>query len=81
MTIEQQAKTLEQALVTLEGMRQKPWLTTEDRREVVQALKMQLAEAERTLRLPATPDTAHARRQLTLWHELGVGTLLSPEYQ
>jgi hypothetical protein len=81
VTIEQQAKTLEQSLHTLEGMKKKPWLTTEDRRAIIESTKAQLAEAERILRLPATPDTAHARRQLTLWHELGGGTLRSAEYQ
>jgi hypothetical protein len=81
VTVEEQATNLEKSLHTLEGMKKKPWLTTEDRRATVQAVKAQLAEAERTLRLPATPDTAHARCQLILWTEMANGTLKSSEYQ
>jgi hypothetical protein len=81
VTIEEQALTLEKSLVQLESMRKKPWLTTAERREVVESTKAQLAAAEATLRLPATPDTAYARRQLILWAEMASGTLRAPEYQ
>jgi len=80
-TIEQQAKDLERALYIMESMRRKPWLTAADRRAVVESTKAKVAAAEQTLRLPATPDTAYARRKLTIWREMAVGTLKAPEYQ
>jgi hypothetical protein len=81
MTIEEQAKNLERSLHILEGMKKKPWMSADEKRAVAATLKDCIPEAERTLRLPATPDTAQPRRQLILWHELGRGTLKLPEIQ
>ena len=80
MTIEEQAQALEKSLITLEAMRKKPWLTTDDRRATVQSVKAQVAAAERTLQFPATSDTAYGRQKLILWTELAHGTLKSAEY-
>jgi hypothetical protein len=48
---------------------------------MLHALKAQLTEAERTLNLPATPDTAQARYRLILWSEMARGTLKHLETQ
>jgi hypothetical protein len=80
MSLEQQAQQLEQALNALEFSKRKSWTSADERRAMVASLQAQLAEAERTLSLPATPDTSHARGQLIVWAEMAKGTLEHPEY-
>jgi hypothetical protein len=80
VTIDEQLQGLQDALKHLAGLKRKPWLTADEKRAVVEMTKTRLAEAERTLRLPERSDTAQARRQLILRHELGRGTLKTSEY-
>jgi hypothetical protein len=81
VTLEEQAKNLQASLRQLERTRQQRWTTADDKNAVRATLKARIAEAERTLRLPATPETAHGRRELILWTELAQATLKRPEYQ
>jgi hypothetical protein len=80
MTLDQQAQSLQDALKRLEFSKRKSWTSAADRRAIVAGLQAQLAEADRTLSLPATPETSHARQQLILWAEMTRGILQQPEY-
>jgi hypothetical protein len=75
MTIDEQAQTLEASYAKFHRQSSQPWRTPEDRREALNTLKSQLREAERTLRLPETGDTARARSKLILWCELTKATI------
>jgi hypothetical protein len=55
---------------TLERTTRQPWTTADDRQTVLHTMKTRLAEAERTLNLPATPDTSRARGRLIIWTTL-----------
>jgi hypothetical protein len=82
MTIDEQAQHLEHALQQLAFATQRPWNSAEDRREMVRALRRDVAEAEGTLRhSQVTPTAFHAYRRLVLWTEMARGTLEAPEYR
>jgi hypothetical protein len=70
MTIEEQAQRLQDGLRQLERTTRQPWATADDRQAVLHTMKTRLAEAERTLNLPATPDTSRARSRLIIWTTL-----------
>jgi hypothetical protein len=70
MTIDEQAQALEASYAKFHRQTSQTWRTPEDRREALHTLTSQLREAERTLRLPETSDTASARSKLMLWCEL-----------
>jgi hypothetical protein len=70
MTIDEQAANLEVSYGTYHRQMSQTWRTPDDRREALNALTSQLREAERTLRLPETSDTASGRSKLILWTEL-----------
>jgi hypothetical protein len=75
MTMEEQPQALEQSYGQFHRIRTQYWRTEEDRHEALETLKHQLISADRTLRLPTTRETAHARSKLILWSELARGTL------
>jgi hypothetical protein len=79
MTIEEQAQRLEASLHQLERSKRLPWAAADDRQAVLHTMQVELAAAERMLNLPATPQTAHARKQLILWSEMTRGTLNTPD--
>jgi hypothetical protein len=75
MTIDEQAANLEASYAKYHRQTSQTWRTEEDRREALDTLKGYLREAERTLNLPATGDTAAARSKLILWCELTRATV------
>jgi hypothetical protein len=76
MTIDEQAKALEECYQRFHRMRTQLHRTEDDRREALQTLKGHLAAADRTLRLPLTGrNTAYGRSKLILWVEMTRGTL------
>jgi hypothetical protein len=75
MTIDEQAANLEASYGKYHRQTSQSWRTPEDRREALNTLTSQLREAERTLRLPETSDTASARSKLVLWTELTRATI------
>jgi hypothetical protein len=81
MTIDEQAQALEASYGKYHRRTSQTWRTEEDRREALNTLKGHLREAERTLRLPETGDTASARSKLILWCEMTKGTIQERESQ
>jgi hypothetical protein len=75
VTIEEQAQQLEASYGKFHRQTSQYGRTEEDRREAINTLKRDLREAERTLSLPATSDTASARSKLILWCELTRATI------
>jgi hypothetical protein len=75
VTIDEQALQLEQSYAKFHRQTSQVWRTEEDRREALNTLKGHLREAERTLRLPETGDTASTRSKLILWVEMAKGTI------
>ncbi len=75
MTIDQQAHALEKSYTKFHRVTTQPWRTEDDRREALDILKGDIVAADKTLRLPSTPDTTQARSKLILWAELSRGTL------
>ena len=75
MTIDEQAKVLEESYVKFHRVTTQPWRSEDDRREALKTLKGHIVAADKTLRLPSTLDTTQARSKLILWAELSRGTL------
>jgi hypothetical protein len=76
VTIEEQAKAIEELYTQFHRITTQPWRTEQDRREALQTLKGHLTAADRTLRLPpSSSDTAGRPSKLILWSEMTRGTL------
>jgi hypothetical protein len=79
MSFEGQARDLQDLLHRLERTKRQRWVTVDDRQALLTTMKTQLAEAERTLNLPAPPGAGHTRGQLIVWTARARGTLTSLE--
>jgi hypothetical protein len=70
MTIHEQAQQLETSYGLYHRTMIQRWRSPEDKQEALSTLKGHLREAERTLSLPPTSDTASAHAKLVLWCEM-----------